>query len=344
MNFRSDNEAPVAPAIMQALIECNQGHADAYAGDLWSQKLDNVFGAIFETELRVLPLVSGTAANSLACAHMLEPYGAILCHNEAHMAVDECGAPEFFSGGAKLLPLNGENGKLCPANLESRLSTLGLKGDHDPVAQAISITQATECGTVYSPNEISAISAIAKQHKLSLHMDGARFANAVSSLSCKPADISWKAGVDCLSFGATKNGAMAAEALIVFNPDKFAGLTNRRMKAGHLLSKMRFVSSQLLAYLEEDLWLKLAQQANDGASRMARALSAHPNANVHHPCQANEIFVYLNENLHEQLSKTGFRYHPWPGEPGLYRFVVAYDVKSEHIDLFEQVLASAECL
>jgi len=338
MNFRADNEAPIAEPILDAIIAANQGAEYAYGGDHYSDQLKAAFGELFESEITIFPLLSGTAANALCMASAAPPYGAIFCHGQAHMQVDECGAPEFMSGGAKLIPISGEHGRISPKLLEQQLSSMGLKGDHDPLPAVLSLTQATECGTLYSLDQIKTLCQIAHDRGMITHMDGARLANAVAAMGCSPAEISWRAGIDMLSFGATKNGALAAEAAVFFNPKLAQGFGKRRMKAGHLLSKMRYVSAQLLAYIDAGLWLTLASQANSGARRLATALAQCPNATVIHPVEANEIFARLPEGVDQKLREAGFEYHPWPGDPGLFRLVVPYCVTQADIETFEQTL------
>src|SRR6185312_1799022 len=241
----------------------------------------------------VFPVATGTAANALALAALTPPWGAIYCHEAAHIQSDECGAPEFFAAGAKLLPLAGEDAKLMPATVEAALLERGVV--HHVQPSALSISQATEAGTLYRPAEIAALGALARRHGLALHMDGARFANAVAALGCAPADLTWRAGVDALSFGATKNGALAAEAVIFFDPAKAADLAYRRKRAGHLFSKMRFLSAQLDAYLADGLWLRNARHANAMAARLGQGLARLPGARLVHPVEANEVFVELAE-------------------------------------------------
>ncbi|MDT8410104.1 MAG: beta-eliminating lyase-related protein, partial [Wenzhouxiangellaceae bacterium] len=245
MNFKSDNEAPVHPKILQALAEANQGFATAYAEDDWSLELDDAFSTLFETPCQVLPLATGTAANSITLASIVPEWGAVMCHALAHIENDEGGAPEFYTHGAKLITLQGEGGKLMPAELARAIDAAGSHGVHNVKPALVSITQATECGTSYRPEEIRAIAEVAHARGLPLHMDGARFANAVAFLGQSPAEVTWKAGVDVLSFGATKNGALTAEAIVVFgHPEWLEKMQRMRKRGGHLLSKMRYVSAQ----------------------------------------------------------------------------------------------------
>ncbi len=333
-NFRSDNESPAAPAILNALVEANAGSVHSYGDDPYTARLGDAMAALFETDVQVWPLATGTAANSLAVAQLCPPYGAVYCHEHAHLHTDECGAPEFFAGGAKLLTLPGEDAKIDPAALERVLASAGVLGDHESMPAALSLSQATEFGAVYAISEVEQLSGIAKDRGLRVHMDGARFANAVAHLGCSPADVTWRAGVDMLSFGATKNGCVMAEALLVFNRDLAVELGRRRKRAGHLLSKMRFVSAQLCAYLENDLWLQLASGANAAASRLAEGLQSVAGAKVLHPVQANEVFVALPNTLAKDLHGQGFTFHDWPGRPGVYRLVAPWNVEAADVDAF----------
>lgn len=330
-NLRSDNEAPVHPAIMQALIEANAGAAHAYGGDPWTGRLTEVLGEVFETELEVFPLISGTAANSLCVAQVSKPTSAVLCHQEAHLYDSECGAPEFYSGGAKLIPLSGEHARIDPAALQAALDKLGHFGDHDPDPSVLTLTQGTEWGAVYSLEQTAELCAIAHARGMATHMDGARFANAVVSLGVSPADLTWRAGIDLMSFSLTKNGAMAAEAVVFFRKGLSDGFGRRRMKGGHLLSKMRYVSAQLLAGVKDGLWLELAAHANRGASAIGRAFAARSDVTLLHPVEINEVFVLMSPELDAHLRAGGFEYHPFPGRPGLYRMVVPYDASEAAI-------------
>jgi threonine aldolase len=243
-NFRSDNELNVAPEIMAALAEANDGSAHSYGDDVLTAGVKARFAEVFETDLELFPLVSGTAANALAVAQTTPPYGAVVCHEDSHLNTDECGAPEFYSGGAKLLALPGDNCKLDAGAVHDRIADAGHFGDHASRPMLLSLTQATEFGTVYTLDEIAALSRVAHEAGLRVHMDGARFANALVTLGCAPAEMTWKAGVDLLSFGATKNGAMMAEALVVFDPADAQELGRRRKQAGHLISKMRYLPTR----------------------------------------------------------------------------------------------------
>src|SRR5687768_10773003 len=269
MRFFSDNAAAACPEVLAAISEANRLDT-AYDGDAWSRRLDSGFSDLFGTEVEALWVSTGTAANSLALAALCPPYGAIICHRDAHINTDECGAPEFYTGGAKLLTGEGRGAKLTPDAVAAIHDGVRREVHHAQPA-ALSITNVTEYGLVYTPEETAALGALCRARGLGFHLDGARFANAVASLGCAPADLSWKAGVDALSFGFTKNGGLAADALIFFRPELRDETLYRRKRAGHLLSKGRYLAAQILALLEGDLWLRNARSANEGAARLAEA-------------------------------------------------------------------------
>ncbi len=337
-NFRSDNEHPAAPEILEALAAANTGCAHSYGDDAWTARLKERLNEIFETRLEVFPLASGTAANALAVAQTTPPWGAVICHADSHLHTDECGAPEFYTGGAKLMTLDGADGRLNPEAVAERLAHAGDTGDHSNRPTLVSLTQATELGTVYRLDDLRALAEVARQAGLKVHMDGARFANALVTLGCSPAEMTWKAGVDLLSFGATKNGALMAEALIVFDPDDARELGRRRKQAGHLLSKMRYVSAQLDAYLADGLWLRLAGQANAMAGRLARGLAEAETVELVYPVESNEVFVRMAPGLADGLRSDGFEFHPWPGRPGLYRLVAGFGTTAAEVDDFLEAL------
>lgn len=316
MRFFSDNAAPVHPKVMQAIADAN--HIDtAYDGDNWSAQLDARFSELFGVEVAILCVATGTAANCLALTSLCQPHQGIICHREAHIEVDECGAPGFYTGGAKLMLVEGDGAKVAPATLTGLLGT--IRDDvHQVQAAALSITNATEYGLVYTPGEVSALSALCKQRGLGLHMDGARFANAVASLECHPADVTVRAGVDVLSFGFAKNGGMGAEALVYFDPVMADAARYRRKRAGHLQSKGRFLAAQLLAMLEGDLWLENARAANAAAKIIADSAPER----LMHPVQANEIFIRLTANEAASLRHQGFDFYDW-GE-GAARLVTSW--------------------
>ncbi len=338
-DFRSDNVAGAAPEVVDALSLAARGTAASYGADDWTERLKAQIAALFETEVAVFPVATGTAANSLALAAMTPPYGAVYCHHEAHIIGDECGAPELFTGGAKLVGLQGDAGKLTPATLDSALAGAGIGVVHRVQPAALSLSQATEAGTVYTSDEVAALADVAHRAGLAVHMDGARFANAVARLGCTPAELTWKAGVDALSLGGTKGGCLAAEAVVVFNPALADGMEFLRKRGGHLLSKMRFVSAQMEVWLAHGLWLRLARHANAMADRLAAGLATVPGAEIVFPVEANEVFVRLPENAVAALDAAGFLFHRWEGS--LLRLVTAFDTPAWAVDAFIKTAADA---
>lgn len=350
MDFTSDNASGIAPEILDAIGRANGGAAASYGSDAVTARLADRFNDLFEREVAVFPVVTGTAANALALAALTPPYGAVMCHEIAHIHVDECGAPEMYSGGAKLIGLGGANGKIAPDALETALAAHVEGFPHHVQPRAVSVTQSTEAGTVYRADEIGALVEVARGRGLGVHMDGARFANALVTFGCTPAEATWKAGVDVLSFGATKNGAMAAEALVFFDPDRARDLEYRRKRAGHLISKMRFVSAQLDAYLSDGLWLRLAARANAMAARLAAGLSGLGHAELAFPVEANELFVSLPAGTIAKARKGGARFHSWPmpadGEGRqTVRLVTSFSTDEADVDgllaLFSEVSVAA---
>ena len=332
ISFRSDNAAPIAPEIIDALVAANEGLAPSYDADRYSQRLDAVYSDYFETPVRVFAVSTGTAANALALSVLVPPYGAVICHEEAHIHVDEAGAPEFFTNGAKLLLAKGAGAKLTADALDQAAGS--LRGDvHTVQPRAVSITQASELGRSYTPDEIADLSGICRAGGLALHMDGARFANALVHLGCSPADMTWRAGVDVLSFGTTKNGTMNAEAVIFFNPDQAGDIANRRKRAGHLLSKGRYLSAQLLAYIETGVWQRNAQHANAGAARIGAVLGDR----LTQPVEANEVFARLDPADVARLRAAGIDFYDW-GEAGGVRFVVSWCQPLQEIEALCRML------
>ena len=308
MHFFSDNATPVCPEVMAAIAAADRAD-HGYDGDAWSARLDDAFSTLFETEVQALWVASGTAANSIALACLCPPYGGVIAHEEAHIVVDECGAPGFFTHGATLMPLPGVGAKLTPDSVRDRLKT--IRPDvHQVPARAISITNATEYGLVYAPEEVAALGDVAKAHDLGLHMDGARFANAVAHLGCAPADLTWRAGVNALSFGCMKNGGMVGEALLFFGAqaqDRAAEARRWRKRSGHLFSKGRYLATQLLAMIEDGLWLRNASAANAAAQALAKGAGKR----LMHPVEANELFVRLTAEEAANLRAQDFDFHNW---------------------------------
>ena len=342
MNFVSDNTAGAAPEILAALARANDGTAANYGDDEITARLTKKLSTLFEKEVAVLPVATGTAANSLALATLTPHYGAVLCHEGAHIYEDECGAPEFYSGGAKLIPIAGAHGKLTPESFTAALGHFQRGVVHHVQPATISLTQATERGTCYSPTEVAAISRVAKKEGMSLHMDGARFANALAFLKCAPAEITWKAGVDAMSFGVTKNGALAAEAVIFFDPARAADIEYRRKRGGHLFSKMRFLSAQIEAMIDDGLWLRLARHANAMAQRLGQGLAQLPGCALEHPVEANVVFARLpSPAVMEALRAAGAKFYPWgpPTDRPRIRLVCSFATREAEV---EQFLAAAK--
>lgn len=332
--FKSDNTAAVSREILQAIADANTGPAVAYGEDRWSARLDRVFGEFFGTEVRVFAVASGTAANSLALATFCPSWGTVLTHAEAHIERDECGAPEFFTGGAKLSLIGGAGAKISPQDLSARLAWFEPHV-HGVQPRMLSITQATERGAIYTPQEVSALAKIAHDRGMAVHVDGARFANALVAQNVAAADLTWKAGVDVLSFGVIKNGGMNAEAVVFFDPTRVADFEFRRKRAGQLLCKGRYASVQLLAYLESDMWRRNAERANRLAARIAAAAPQW----ISEPFATNQVFMQLGEQRIAALSKE-FGFYPWgPTGSGEARFVCSWDTPDEDVDALCAALA-----
>ncbi len=340
MNFASDNTAPVAPAILDAIAKANAGYARGYGNDDWTSGVERRLCEIFEREVAAFLVPTGTAANALALAHITPPWGVVFCHADSHIATDECGAPEFFGGGLKLAVLSGDGGKIVPQTLQTALAGYGGHSPHQMVASALSLTQASEAGTIYRVDQIAALCDVAKKRALAVHMDGARFANALVRLNATPAQMTWQSGIDVLSFGATKGGALAAEAVVIFDPGQAKFFGERRKRAGHLLSKHRFLAAQFAAYLDGDLWLTLARHANAMADRLAQKLTALGLPPVW-PVEANLVFVALPRPLDAKLKAAGASYYVRPSEgltlPAdhvLTRLVTSFATQDEEIERF----------
>ncbi len=324
MRFFSDNAAPACPQVLEALAAANRMDT-AYDGDSWSKRLNGALSAVFERDVEALWVSTGTAANSLALAALCPPHGSIVCHRDAHIQNDECGAPEFYTGGAKLLLGEGEGAKLTPGIVAGLLATV-RKDVHQVQPAALSITNATEYGRVYTPAETAALGDLCAGSGLGFHVDGARFANAVASLDCAPAALTWRAGVDALSFGFVKNGGLSAECLVFFDPELAAATHYRRKRAGHLLSKGRYLAAQILALLDDGLWLANARAANDAAARLAQAAGAE---RLVLPAEANEVFVRVSADEAAALRAQGFDFYDWG--PGEARFVTSWDSDPAHV-------------
>lgn len=332
MNFKSDNVVKIHPAILEAIIEANQGTDASYGQDAYSKRLVARLSEIFECEVAVFLTNTGTAANCLGLSALVKPFESILCHKDAHINTAECGAPELFTGGAKLIPLKGANGKINLTEAKLNIAEAKAGRPHMWRPGAISLSQATESGTVYKLAELQEIADFAKAHQIAVHMDGARFANALVTLNCSAAEATWKAGVKLMSFGGTKNGALAAEAVIIFDKHLAETFDYIHKRGGQLMSKSRFFAAQFLAYLENDLWISNAHHANIMAQQLAQAFETHK-VEVLYPVEANQIFVRLPSTLANKLLEKDVGFYPWDvAEPDVYRFVTSCFTTKEDIE------------
>jgi threonine aldolase len=335
--FASDNVAPICPEAWAALQEANLQYAPSYGEDRWTVRVCNRIREIFETDCDVYLVFTGTAANALALAQLCSPFHSVICHQQSHIQTDECGAPEFFTGGSKLLLVGGADGKIDIAQVEALLARQNEFHSHK--TGAISIAQATEFGTVYARDEIAAIADLARKHQLFLHMDGARFANAIASLDCAPKSITWQAGVDVLCFGGTKNGAVVGELLIFFDEKISREFDYRAKQAGQLGSKMRFLAAPWLGLLTGDIWLRNAQHANWAANVLASRLRKEAGIDSVFPVEANAVFVSMDERLASGLHARGWRFYKFI-EPDVYRLMCSWAATEEEISsLIGDVLA-----
>ncbi len=339
MNFASDNWAGAAPEIIDAITRANDGPAPAYGGDELTRRVEARFCEIFERDCKVYFVATGGAANGLALSVMTPPYGMIVCHEESHIQMDECAGPEFFTGGAKLLPVAGPAGKLTPQAVTKALKGFPERPPHGAPASVLSLTQATECGAVYSADELKALCDTAHQAGLKVHLDGARFANAVAATGASPAALSCDAGIEVLCVGGTKNGCLAAEAIVFFDPDQAQDFEFRRKRAGHLWSKMRFIAAQFDAYLKDGLWLRLATHANARARELSLGLSTIDGVEVSYPTEINEVFVTFPDGAAEKLKEQGAEFYPWvtPGDPAagrMNRLITSFRTSAEDVQQF----------
>lgn len=327
--FASDNCAGICPEALQALLAANAGDAPGYGDDEWTRRVSDRLRELFATDCDVYFVFNGTAANSLALASLCQSYHSVICHELAHVETDECGGPEFFSNGSKLLPVRGEGGKLTPAAVHEVITR---RSDiHFPKPRVVTLTQATEVGTVYRPAEVAAIAELAHAKGLRVHMDGARFCNAVASLGVAPADITWRAGVDVLCFGGTKMGLPVGEAVVFFDRKLSEDFAWRCKQAGQLASKMRFLSAPWLGMLEGDAWLRHARHANAMAQRLAAGLAGIPGARLLFPVEANGVFVALPDQVQQGLRERGWRFYTFIAAGGA-RFMCAWDTQPESVD------------
>jgi len=328
--FASDNYAGICPEARQAIEDANHGHVTSYGDDPWTARASDAFRELFETDCEVYFVFNGTAANSLALASLCQSYHGVICCDQSHVETDECGAPEFFSNGSKLLVAPSDDGKLCPASIRE-LATK-RQDIHYPKPRAVTITQSTETGRVYSLAELGAISDECKAHGLSLHMDGARFANACASLGCRPAEVTWKAGVDVLCFGGTKNGMAVGEAVLFFDRKLAVDFDYRCKQAGQLASKMRFLSAPWVGMLESGAWLRNARHANKCAQRFAAQISDIPGVRLTGPVEANAAFIEAPEYVLNRLRERGWKFYTFIG--GAARFMFSWDTDLARVDAF----------
>ena len=333
----SDNISSACPEVMEALAKANEANSPSYGEDPWTRDLAVRLGEIFETPVTVFPVTTGTAANALALSTLTPAFGKIFCHELAHINTDECGAPELFTGGAKLIDMPGANGRITAQALEETI--YGAGNVHHAQPASVSITQACESGTVYSIEEIEAIAAVAHSHNLSMHMDGARFANALVTLGVTPAQMTWQAGIDVLSFGGTKNGCLTAEAVVFFKPELVGDFPFLQKRAGQLLSKSRFISSQFAGYLADDVWMRNARQANAMAQRLSKGLADLPGLELAYPTQSNEVFVVMPAALIDRLSATGLAINDEELDGKAVRFVAAWNTTESEVDALLAVLS-----
>ena len=334
--FASDNVTSACPEVMDALIAANSGIAESYGDDEWSKALKTKLSEVFETEVEVFLAVSGTASNALALSALAPVFGKIYCHELSHINTDECGAPELFTGGAKLIPMQSSNGRIKPKDLSEMIR--GSGNVHVTQPSVVSVTMSCETGTVYQLDEIKAISKIAQEHKMSVHMDGARFANALVSLNVSPAEMTWKSGVDVLTLGGTKNGCLAAEAIVFFKPEMVGNFPYLHKRSGQLLSKMRFVSSQLKAYLTDDLWIRNARHANLMAKKLSEGLNAFSSIELAYPTQSNEVFIHLPRELIDYLNNAGYNINEEELDGKAVRFVTAWNTELKDVDQLLDVI------
>lgn len=326
--FASDNYSGICPEVWAAMAEANRGHERAYGEDSWTARAADRFRQLFETDCEVFFAFNGTAANSLALASLCQSYHSVICSETAHVETDECGAPEFFSNGSKLLTARTLGGKLTAETI--REVALKRQDIHYPKPRVVTLTQATEVGTVYRPEEVAAISQVCKELKLNLHMDGARFSNACAFLGCSPAELTWKAGVDVLCFGGTKNGMAVGEAILFFNKDLAEDFDYRCKQAGQLASKMRYLSAPWVGLLQDDSWLRYANHANRCARLLAELVADVPGVSLMFPVEANGVFLQLSETAIERLRAWGWRFYTFIGAGGA-RFMCSWDTEEARV-------------
>lgn len=335
INLRSDNESKVFPEIMEYLNEINEFKSKAYGEDEITIKAKNLLNNFFEKKVDVFFLSTGTATNAISLSSLSPSFGGILSSDIAHINLDECGAPEFFSGGAKLLPIKTENGLISSLCLEKKLSKMGYHGIHEILPSTLSITQISELGTAYSLDQIKDISKISHKNNLKIHMDGARFANACAHLNCTPAETTWKSGIDILSLGATKNGAMSCELVIVFNRELSLNIDRRQKRAGHLLSKQKFIAAQIIKWIEKNRWLNAAKKANNNTKDIAKVFKK-AKVNILHPIDGNMIFIEIEKKLENKLKKY-IEFYNWPANKNTIRLVIPWNIENKDVNFIKNI-------
>lgn len=350
MFFASDNSSAAHPNVIDAMARANSGYVGSYGADPIMDEVRQKIRDLFEAPEAAVYLVStGTTANALSIATFCPPWGAVYCHKNAHLEEDECGAPEFYSGGAKLVLIDGDDAKMSPDSLRHAVKFTARAGVHNVQRGMLSITNVTENGAVYTPAEVAELTAIAKQENLPVHMDGARFANAIVASGASPAEMTWKAGIDVLSFGGTKNGLIGVEAVVIFDAEKAWEFELRRKRGGHLFSKHRYLSAQMQAYLNDDLWLSMARNANAMGGRLAQGISAVPGASLVHPNDANMVFAKFPRSMHKSAKAAGAAYYFWPFDQSLEgpddellsaRMVCSWSTTEKDVDQFLALLGS----
>lgn len=344
MYFASDNTSPAHPAVMAALNAANLGYSKSYGSDDLTAAVTAKIRALFEApEAAVYLVATGSAANALSLAILCEPWQSVFCHRVSHVEEDECGAPEFYIGGGKLVLVDGDHAKMSPSALRAAIEFTGRSGVHNLQRGPLTLTNATEHGTVYTPDQVADLTAVAREYGLRTHMDGARFANALASTGATPAQMTWKAGIDVLSFGGTKNGLMGVEAVVIFDPKLAWEFELRRKRGGHLFSKHRFLAAQMLAYLTDDLWLALAGHANAMAKRLSNGMAGLAGGSLVHPTEANAVFAQWPRAAHQSAQQAGAQYYLWPfnqsfdgpGDvPLAARLVCSWSTTEEEVDHF----------
>ncbi|MDB5572178.1 MAG: Threonine aldolase [Hyphomicrobiales bacterium] len=352
MDFASDNASGASPEVMAAIVAANAGFAPAYGADPWTQAAERRIADVFERECAVFLVATGTASNALALASLTPPWGAAFCHPDSHVMGDECGAPEFFSAGAKLVPVGGEGGKIDAGALREALDAFPRGVAKLVQPSALSLSQATESGSLYTPDEVAGLAGLAHERGVGVHMDGARFANALVALGCTPAQLTWRAGVDVLSLGASKNGTLACEAVVIFDPARAQDLVFRRKRSGHTLSKGRLLGAQMEAWLRDGHWLALARHANDCAAQLAAGLRDAPGVRTPWPTAVNEVFAVLPGAVDAALRAAGARYYDWParrlpaalaprGAERFVRLVTSFATSPQDVARFVEIAAGA---